>query len=142
MLILFKRTLWWWSIFVGIYDNCRIIWICFVHHLVFTFFDGYSSQQYKITENSIFHSLVLGIWNFVHKNFLLYLCTCVFIARQQRNYLAHLIRKPDTSTLKQLVFNNNKSKKQGRKISLYKTVIENEKTTPDLFNRNAIDRLY
>ena len=66
----------------------------------------------------------------------------VFIARQQRNYLAHLIRKPDTSTLKQLVFNNNKSKKQGRKISLYKTVIENEKTTPDLFNRNAIDRLY
>ena len=40
-----------------------------------------------------------------------------FIPRQQINYLAHLIRKPDSSILKQLVFNNNKSKKQGRKIS-------------------------
>ena len=65
-----------------------------------------------------------------------------YIARQQRNYLAHLIRKPDSSILKQLVFNTNKSNKPGRKITLYKTVIENEQTTPDVFNRNAIDRLY
>ena len=64
------------------------------------------------------------------------------IQRQQRNYVAHTIRKPDTSITKRLLFNNNKRTKQGRQITLYNTVIKNECTTPEVLHRNALSRLY
>ena len=65
-----------------------------------------------------------------------------YIARQQRNYLAHVIRTPDYGITKQLLFNDNQSIKQGRKVTLYKTVIENEDITPADFNRNALLRSF
>ena len=65
-----------------------------------------------------------------------------FVLRQQRNFVAHVIRGENDRTTKRLIFNNNIFVKQGRHSSLYKTVVENEKITSDIFNQNALNRKY
>ena len=65
-----------------------------------------------------------------------------YIRRQQRNFLAHIVRKSDTSITKLLLFNNNKSIKQGRKVTLYDSVLKYENITADTFNEKAYNRLY
>ena len=65
-----------------------------------------------------------------------------YIKRQQRNYVAHVIRKPNSSLVKRLLFNSDQGKKRGRQQTLYKMVIENERTTPDLLHFNALSRHY
>ena len=65
-----------------------------------------------------------------------------FVKRQQRNYVAHIIRKDDTSISKRLLFNNNHTRKPGRKVSLYKSVIESEQFTREEFNTRAIKRIF
>ena len=65
-----------------------------------------------------------------------------YIKRQQRNYVAHIIRKPDTSITKKLLFNDNQYTKQGQQKSLYKSVITNEQINPDVLHRKALSRQY
>ena len=65
-----------------------------------------------------------------------------FIARQQRNFTAHVIRGENQKMTKRLLFNDNITKKPGRHITLYKTVLENENTTPDTFNSKALERMF
>ena len=65
-----------------------------------------------------------------------------FMARQQRNFAAHVIRGDNSRMTKRLLFNNDAIKKPGRNNTLYKTVIENERNTPDEFNINALSRVF
>ena len=65
-----------------------------------------------------------------------------FNARQQRNFTAHVIRGENNRMTKRLLFNDDTMKKSGRLITLYKTVLENENTTADVFNNNALSRKY
>ena len=65
-----------------------------------------------------------------------------FMARQQRNFAAHIIRGDDRRITKRLLFNNDVTRKPGRSNTLYKTVIENERKTPNEFNMNALSRVF
>lgn len=65
-----------------------------------------------------------------------------YVQRQQRNYVAHTIRKPDTSIIKRLLFNDDQSRKKGRKMTIYSSVIENEEVTPDVLHSKALSRQY
>ena len=64
-----------------------------------------------------------------------------YIRKQQRNYLAHLVRREDDSISKRLVFEEN-PKRAGRQVTMEKMVYEHEKVSQDNFNRLAIDRRY
>ena len=65
-----------------------------------------------------------------------------FVARQQRNFIAHVIRGDNNRITKRLLFNNDVTRKPGRRITLYKTVLENQRSTSDMFNNNAISRKF
>ena len=52
--------------------------------------------------------------------------------------MAHVIRKEKDGMTKRFLSNDEIRKKTGRILTLYKTVLENEKITPDTFNRNAL----
>ena len=65
-----------------------------------------------------------------------------FVAKQQRNFIAHVIRGKDSRIMKRLLFNDDKTTKRGRQISLYQTVIENENITADVLNSNALSRQF
>ena len=64
-----------------------------------------------------------------------------YIRKQQRNYLAHLVRHDDESLSKRLVFEEN-PKRAGRHVAMEKMVYEHEKVSQDTFNRLAVDRRY
>ena len=64
----------------------------------------------------------------------------VFIARQQCKFVAHVIRGDNERLTKRVLFNSNRSIVPGRNITLYKTVLANEKCTPDTFHKNALSR--
>ena len=57
-----------------------------------------------------------------------------FITRQQPNFIAPVIRGEDHRMTKRLLFNNDSRKQTGLFVTFYKTVLENEKVTPDTFN--------
>ena len=59
-----------------------------------------------------------------------------------RSYVARIIRNDDSSISKRLLFNNNKSKKQGRKVNLYNTAVNKEEITADSFKHKALNGLY
>ena len=68
-----------------------------------------------------------------------------FVARQQKAFLAHIIRRDDNSLVKQLTFNNDDNKRRGRFTTLCKTVLQreaqsNERMSPNEFYRSAISR--
>ena len=65
-----------------------------------------------------------------------------FVAKQRRNFIAHIIRGKNNRITKRLLFNDDKAIKRGRQISLYQTVIENENITADVLNSNALSRLF
>ena len=63
-----------------------------------------------------------------------------FIARQQRNFLAHIVRRDDSSLMKQLTFNNDSVRKRGRSTTLRKLVLQRETIDPNNFYTQAIQR--
>ena len=65
----------------------------------------------------------------------------IYIWKQQRNYLAHIVRHDDESLSKRLLFEKN-PKRAGRHVTMEKMVYEHEKVSQDAFNRLAIDRWY
>ena len=65
-----------------------------------------------------------------------------FIVKQQRKFVANVIKADNKRTTERLLFNDDSSKKRERNMNLYKTVIKNEKVTPDAFNQNALLGLY
>ena len=69
-------------------------------------------------------------------------CVGVFVANQQKKYLAHVIRMNDSSIAKRLTFNENKRKTSGRHVTLFATVLANERCTTDEFCRSAVDRKF
>ena len=62
-----------------------------------------------------------------------------FIRRQQRNYLAHIVRQDDDSLCKRLTFNDDR-RRQGRHTTTRTMVLEHEKLDGDEFNREAMLR--
>ena len=65
-----------------------------------------------------------------------------FIARQQRNYAAHVIRKENTSALKRLMFNDEDRHTPRRNVTLLYSAISNAHCTASQFYRNATNRIY
>ena len=65
-----------------------------------------------------------------------------FVQRQQKTYLAHLARKPNSSLTKRLLFNNDKYTKPGKQYTLEDIVLGNEGCTADAFYRQALNRKY
>ena len=63
-----------------------------------------------------------------------------FIARQQHNLIAHVIREENNKMTKRFLFNDDSRKETGCCVTrcLYKTVLENKKITPDTFNKNIL----
>ena len=62
-----------------------------------------------------------------------------FVARMQRNYAAHIIRKENTSIL---MFNDDDRRRTGRTLTLLKTAIENGGFSSVDFFQNALNRIY
>ena len=84
-------------------------------------------------------------WSFIRSNEdLLRICKteCIeaFISAQQRRYLAHAIREENDRISMNLLFNNNESKKRGRRVTLKTTVLENEAISENAFCKNAYER--
>ena len=65
-----------------------------------------------------------------------------FINKQQRNYTAHVIRKENQCIVKRLLFEDNRSRKQGPHQSLLGRVLKSENTTAEMFFKNAIERKF
>lgn len=88
---------------------------------------------------------VEGTYRFAFTNdHILKICgtTCVgeFIALQQKRYLAHIIRTQNTSIAKRLLFNDNKSKRPGPRITLLSTVLAQQQSAEDEFYTMAMMR--
>ena len=60
-----------------------------------------------------------------------------FIARQQKCFLAHIIRRADDTLVKSLTFNSDTTRRRGRSTSLRKTVLRNERMEPNDFYQLA-----
>ena len=66
-----------------------------------------------------------------------------FVARQQVNYCAHLVRQPNTFLTKRLLFNDNKYCKRGRRTETLKDkVLKITRTTEDRFHKDALNRKF
>ena len=65
-----------------------------------------------------------------------------FIARQQKGFLAHIVRREDSSLIKQLTFNDNFVWKRGRSTTLRKAVLQREGIEPNEFYRGALMRKF
>jgi hypothetical protein len=66
-----------------------------------------------------------------------------FIKKQQKKYLAHLARQPNTRITKRLLFNDDKYHKGGNlQKTLEQQVIDDLHCTADQFYKNALNRVY
>ena len=65
-----------------------------------------------------------------------------FMGRQQKKFMAHVIRMDNNRMTKRVLFNNDKITIPGRRINVYKTVTENEGMTSDEFNKNSLARKF
>ena len=66
-----------------------------------------------------------------------------FVARQQVNYCAHLVRQQNTFLTKRLLFNDNKYCKRGRRTETLKDkVLKITRTTEDRFHKDALNRKF
>ena len=63
-----------------------------------------------------------------------------FIARQQRQFLAHIIRRDDTSMIKQLTFNDDTNHVRGPYTTLLNAVLKREGSNELEFYRSAKER--
>ena len=84
-------------------------------------------------------------WSFVYRNEDLHtICGTedidIFTAQQQKKYLAHLSRQPNTCITKRLLFNSNDALKTGRIHTLETIVLATENNTPEEFYRRALNR--
>ena len=110
-------------------------------------------QKVKSTYATILRKMIKGgfrrkrdSWSFALTNEdILRLCNTEdiesFIRRQQRNYLAHVIRHDDASISKRLTFNDD-PRRPGRSTTMKTMVLTHERMGEDEFNRNAIERKY
>ena len=64
----------------------------------------------------------------------------LFIKKQQRSYLAHLIRQEDTTIAKRLLFEAEINRVPGRVITLRKRVAENEQCDEETIIERAMNR--
>ena len=65
----------------------------------------------------------------------------IFIKKQQVNYSKHVIRMPQSRSLKMLMFNSDKYTKRGRPSkTLLEQVVENNTTTIDMLCNQAMMR--
>ena len=69
-------------------------------------------------------------------------CISSFIAKQQKKYLAHVVRMSDVCMAKKLLFNGSQSRRPGRELTLLSTVINRERCTEDEFLQHATDRKF
>ena len=86
-------------------------------------------------------------WSFVYTNDdIKRLChapeVSKFVMIQQRNYATHIIRKDNSSIAKRLFFNNDKSRLQGRKLTLRTMVMKNEECNENDFYQLAMGRKF
>ena len=65
-----------------------------------------------------------------------------YISRQQRNFVAHVVRSDNNRVIKRLTFNDNEARRPGRRRTLYGTVLERMMVTGDRFNRDALLRKF
>ena len=65
-----------------------------------------------------------------------------FIAKQQRTYLAHVIRLEDDTVAKRLLFENGTSRVCGRQITLFETVAEYEACTRLQLIKRAMTKVF
>ena len=65
-----------------------------------------------------------------------------FIARQQRQYLAHIIRREDESMVKRLTFNDDEVHIPGPYTTLQSSVLKREKMDEFEFYRRAMKSLF
>ena len=125
----------------------------------------YSCQTWNLTSrqtdriNSVYTSMLRKMvkggyrrknnteWNFLLNNSDLHrICGTEkisdYTARQQKKYLAHLARQPNTTFTKKLLFNDNKAHKPGRQGNLENSVLTNEQCTANAFYKKALNREY
>ena len=122
----------------------------------------YSCQTWTLTEKqklkmcSMYHLMLRKMvkggfkrkkdsWSFKYTNDeLLKLCKTegldVFIERQQKKFLAHMIRMDNDSTTKRLLFNDNPSRSPGREITLLSSVLKAEQNTLAEFTKKALEK--
>ena len=86
-------------------------------------------------------------WSFVFTNdHLLSLCNTesidAFVFRMQRSYLAHIIRKEDSSITKRLLFSSERNRRPGRYISLLNSVLQRQASSLPIFIKNAMDEVF
>ena len=110
-------------------------------------------QRIKVTYSSILRKMTKGgfrrkkdAWSLALSNeAILKLCGTedikLFIRRQQRNYLAHVVRSDDGTLSKQLKFDDH-IRRPGRHISMETMVHNHEKLSRDRFNSLAINRIF
>ena len=106
---------------------------------------AYCKMIRKITKGGFKRNI--NSWSFVHRNEdLLRMAKTIslesYVNKQQRNYLAHIIRKENSSIIKKLLFEDNSSKKQGPQPTLLSRVIKNENCSEDMFYQNAMERKF
>lgn len=106
---------------------------------------SYMGMLRKMTRNG--YRRIAGTYRYaLNKEAILKICgtTCVgnFIARQQKKYLAHVIRMDDSCMAKRLLFNNNECKRPGRQVTILSMVLAKEECTADEFYRGATERRF
>ena len=65
-----------------------------------------------------------------------------FIQKQQRTFVARVIRMENTSGTKRLLFNDNPSRVPGRRVTLYSNVLKAEGIHADEFINRSMDEKY
>ena len=61
-----------------------------------------------------------------------------FVGRQRKHYLGHVIRMPNTSMVKRMMFETDENAAVGRRTTFLKSVLDAENTTLDQFGRLAL----
>ena len=110
-------------------------------------------QRIKVTYSGILRKMTKGgfrrqkgAWSFALSNdAILKLCGTedieLFVRRQQRNYLAHVVRSDDKSLSKRITFDDH-IRRPGRHISMETMVHNHEKLLRDTFNTLALNRVF
>ena len=65
-----------------------------------------------------------------------------YVARQQRQYLAHVIRHDDSSHAKMLLFDYTRARRGGKQLTLKEAVMNNEKCSLKELIRRSKTKLY
>ena len=65
-----------------------------------------------------------------------------FIERQQKKYLAHVIRMENSSITKKLLYDDSPSQIPGPELTLSSNVLRAEKMSAISFAKNALDKIF